>query len=105
MLGWLTELTDWIRGQVERIWDAVASFFKDVVIFVFESALDLVAIIVDAIPVPDFLGQYNLGTMLGSTGPTVLWVMGEFRIGEALGIIAAGYGFRILRKFLTLFQW
>lgn len=103
--GWFSDLTNWFLKIFKQIWDAFVQFVKDVVLFILDIAMQLVTWIISAIPVPDFLSQYSIGALLGNAGPTVGWVMSEMKIGQAMAIIAAGYAFRLLRKFLTLFQW
>jgi hypothetical protein len=60
---------------------------------------------ISAIPVPDFIANNSMGSLLGQTGPIVGFFMTELNIGQALTLVGAGYAFRLLRKFLTLFQW
>lgn len=57
------------------------------------------------IPVPPFLTNYSMSSILGGTGSIVGFFMSELNIGPSLALIGAGYVFRLLRKFLTLFQW
>jgi hypothetical protein len=103
--GWLDDLTGWFKGIFQALWNALVDFLHDMVIFVVHGVLDLALAIFNAIPVPAFITNNGLGTLLGQTGSTLQWFMGQFKIGDALGLIAAGYAFRLLRKLLTLGQW
>lgn len=103
--GWLTNLTNWIARQVKRLWDAIEDFFGDFLVEAVEALLDLISIAVNAIPIPDFLTGYTVCSLIAQGGETLAWAFGTFRIGEGLTLIGAGYAFRLLRKFLTLFQW
>lgn len=67
--------------------------------------LSLFALVVAAIPVPDFIKTYSLGTLLSAAGPDVGWFLNTLKIAQGLAIVGSGYAFRLLRKFLTLFQW
>lgn len=102
---WLTKLTAWLKEWGTWLWEGFVQVMHDVIIFWMEAILGLVSMIINELPAPDFLSQHSLSGALGATGPTVMWVIGEFRIGEGLGIIAAGFTFRVLRKFATAFQW
>jgi hypothetical protein len=104
-VGWLTDFTNWLLQAIHDVWDAFTVFLGDLVLIWFETQLSIVVAAVQLIPVPGFFQTYSLATLLGPAGPTIGWIMSTFRIGEGLSVIAAGYAFRLLRKFLTLFQW
>lgn len=103
--GWLGDAMQWIADAIKRVWDAFIHFLKDLILLALDGVLALVAVAVNALPSPGFLQQYSLGSVIGAAGPTVGWIVGSLGIGEALGIIAAAYAFRLLRKFFTFFQW
>lgn len=104
-MGWLTDITNWIRQQVERLWDAIQTFFSDLVVTTIEAVLDVFASAVEALPVPDFIGTYSIGGIMSNISSDVMWVAGSMRIGEAMGLLGAGYAARLVRKLLTLGQW
>lgn len=103
--GWLSDLTDWIKEAIESVWDAFVEFMGDLVVTAIEGVLSLFVVMINALPVPDFLTAYSLDGLLSQAGGTILWLVGTFRIGECLSIIAAGWAFRLLRKLFTLGQW
>lgn len=103
--GWFGDLTKWFLKIFKQIWDAFVAFVKDIFMFFLDLIMQVVVWVVSQIPVPDWLQNYSIGNFLGSAGPTIGWVVSELKIGQGLTIIAAGYAFRLLRKFLTLFQW
>lgn len=104
-MGWLNDLTNWLSEQLKELWEAIEEFFGDLLVDGVDALLQLVVVIIDAIPVPDFISSVTICALLGSAGPEVAWAFQTFRIGEGLTLIGAGYAFRLLRKFLTLFQW
>lgn len=103
--GWLDKLTAWIANAIHAVFQAFVALLMDMLIAVFVAIFTLVELIVNTIKPPDFLKTYSLGTLLGQTGSIVGFFMYELNIGIALGMIGLGYGFRLLRKFATLFQW
>lgn len=103
--GWLQDITDFIRRQVERLWDALVKFFQDLVVYAIDKMLELIALAFEQLPVPEFMQQYNLNTLLGNAGSTVGWFVQTFRIGECLAVLALGITFRIMRKLLTMGKW
>jgi hypothetical protein len=103
--GWLDDLTNWMRDQVERVWNAFVEFIGDAIVQLFATLLDLCATLIEAIPVPDFIANYSLGQFFSALPPEILWGVGQFNIGEAFAMIGAGYAFRLLRKLFTLGQW
>lgn len=104
-VGWLDDITNWLRDLVSDVWDAFVTLVKDVLVWCVEIVLSVVAWVVELIPVPDFLSGVSIASMLGSAGPSVAWLVSTFRIGECIALIAAAYAFRLLRKLLTLGQW
>jgi hydrogenase-4 membrane subunit HyfE len=102
--GWLDEITAWFKRQFEALWNALIQFFQDAFAWVLEGVLELFATAIEAIPVPSFL-ENGLGTLFANLDPSVLYFVGLFRIPEGLTILAAGVGFRLLRKLFTLGQW
>lgn len=103
--GWLSRLTGWVSYAIHTVFVAVAQLLKDLVTYVLAVILSLVATAIESISPPSWLSQYSMGTMLGNAGPIVGFFLSQLRIPEALALIGAGYAFRLLRKFLTLFQW
>ena len=103
--GWLSKLTGWIANVVHTFFVAIVQVLKDLVTYVFSAVLDLVADAISSISPPAFLTNYSMGAMLGQAGPIVGFFLVQLRIGEGLALVGAGYAFRLLRKFLTLFQW
>lgn len=104
-MGWLSDLTDWLREQIIAFWTAIAEFFTDLVIVALDAVCDFFATVIESIPVPDWLTTYSLDGLLGNAGPTIAWIVGTFKIGEGLGVVALGVAFRLLRKLFTLGQW
>lgn len=103
--GWLERLTNWLGEMVATVFGALVDLVKDFVLFAVRGVLDLVLAIVNAIPVPDFLSQYSICTLLANAGPTAAWAVGTFKIAECLSVLMLAVSFRLLRKLLTLFQW
>lgn len=104
-MGWLTDITNWFRDAIKDVWQAIVDFFNDLILFGLDGILSLAAVAINAIPAPSFLQSYSIGSIVGAAGPTVGWIVVNFRIAESLSIIAAAYAFRLTRKLFTLFQW
>jgi hypothetical protein len=103
--GWLSKLTGWIAYAINAVFTALIQLLKDLVTYILGVVLSVVEMAISAIPVPDFIANNSMGSLLGQTGPIVGFFMTELNIGQALTLVGAGYAFRLLRKFLTLFQW
>jgi len=104
-VGWLDDLTGFLRRQVDRLWKAIVDFFRDLVLYAIEQVLNLVAHAVEKLPVPEFLDEYKLGTLFANAGPTVAWFVNIFKIPECMTVISLGIVFFITRKILTLGKW
>ncbi|GGY20900.1 hypothetical protein GCM10008098_11960 [Rhodanobacter panaciterrae] len=103
--GWLSRITGWLAYAFNVFFAAIAQFFKDLVTYVLAAVLGLVALAISSIPVPDWIANNSMGNLLGQAGPIAGFFMVKLQIPAALVLIGAGYAFRLMRKFLTLFQW
>lgn len=103
--GWLSQLTGWVANVVHTVFVAVVQVLKDLVTYVVGVVLGLVASAINAIGVPTWLSQYSMGSILANTGSTLAFFLVSLQIPAGMGLIGLGYAFRLLRKFLTLFQW
>ena len=103
--GWLEDLTNWLRGLVQKLWDAIEAFFTDLIVLAIEKLLDLVATAFESLPVPEFITQHSIGSLLAGAGPTVGWLTQTFKISECMAFFAAAAVFRISRKILTFGKW
>ncbi|WP_369929324.1 hypothetical protein [Xanthomonas sp. NCPPB 2632] len=103
--GFVSKLTGWASGAMSAGFSSLVALLKDIVVAIISAILSLFALVIAAIPVPDFLKQYSLGALLAAAGPDVGWFLTTLKIAQGLLTIGAGYAFRLLRKFLTLFQW
>ena len=103
--GWLTKFTSWLGSAVASVVNAVRDIAKDFVVWLVKAVMDLFLMAVAAIGVPGFLADYSLGSILSHISPALGFFVQQLKIGTALTMIGAGYGFRLLRKLLTLGQW
>lgn len=104
-INWLGDLTNWLKEQFLWLVHAIGELLTQLCVTALQAVCDFFVAIFHAIPVPDFLSNYSMSGILGNTGSDIGWLLVHMRIGEGLGLIAAGYGFRLLRKLLTLGQW
>lgn len=104
-MGWLIKLTDWLREQMIAMFQAYLNLLQALFMIWLKQMCGVWLTLLDLLPVPDFLANYSMCTLLSQAGPTVGWVLNSFRIAEGLGLIGAAFAFRLSRKFLTLFQW
>jgi len=104
-VGPVTALTTWAREQITSLWADVVFFAHDLQTDFIELVLSFVSAIVHLIPSPDFLTDVSFCGMLSAAGPWTAFIVGQLRVGEAMALLAAALIFRLLRVFLTLFQW
>ncbi|WP_068637250.1 hypothetical protein [Thauera butanivorans] len=104
-MNWLTDLTNWLFELVKKAIDAIWDFLQDAFIAVADVVLGIVASAIEAIPVPSFVTQYSLGNLLSQMHPDILFFVGILQIPTGLSFLAAGFGVRMIRKAVTLFQW
>ncbi len=100
----LAQFTTWFLGLVAGWFTAFWTFVTDAVVWVADTVLTWVAAALNAVPVPDWL-SHGLSTLFSALDGGTMFLLTEAGIPQALGIIGAGFGFRLLRKLVTLFQW
>lgn len=98
-------VTDWLVELVKSFFNALFEFFQDVLIWCLDAVLSVVATLVEAIPVPDFMGSGGLGSLFGQLDGSVLYFVDRLNVAEGLAMIGAAVAFRLARKAATLFQW
>lgn len=101
----LEKITNWFKEQFAAMWEALAAMLHDLVLWFVGAVFDISASMIEMLPAPDFMTGMSIGQMMGQAGPVVGWLANVLQIPAALGVFGAAYAFRILRKFLTLFQW
>lgn len=97
--------TQWFIDLVVRVYTALWDFVSDAVINLLDLVINGLGALVGAIPAPSFLSQYSLGSLINQMPDYVLYFASHFQIGTAMGILAAGFVFRMGRKVVTLGQW
>lgn len=104
-MNWIADLTQWLFDLVVKFVTAIWDFVLDVVIELLDLVLMVLAEAVKAIPVPDFVTQYSLGSLIRQMDSDILFFVGILQIPLGLSFLAAGFGVRMVRKAVTLFQW
>lgn len=100
----LKQFTDWLFNLAKAWFLAAWDFVTDLLIGFFDLVVTAFVSLISAVPVPAWL-QSGLGSTWGGMDSGVLYIATQCGVPAALGIIGAGYAFRLTRKFLTLFQW
>ena len=101
----LQKLTDWLKEQILAVWEAFIGFMQDLFLLWLEHTLAMITFMIGMVPVPAFLQQHSIGSILGAAGPTVGWMVSTFKVGESLAMISAAMTFFIIRRFFTLGIW
>lgn len=104
-VGPVTAITNWLNAQIKSLWLDVTDFVSDFLVSLVDTVLAMFEALVYAIPSPDFLTDFTVCMMLNAAGPWTAFIVGQLHIGEALGVLGVALVFRLLRVFLTLFQW
>lgn len=100
----LSEFTAWLWSLVVAAFGWLWDLLKDLAIEVLDLLLSAIAFLVGTVPLPDFLTS-GLGTIFGGLGEPILYILSAAGFTQALAIYGAGWAFRLVRKFVTLFQW
>lgn len=100
----LQEFTAWLIELAKKFFLAVWDILTDQFIAVADLVLTALAAIIGAIPLPAFLTTGMQGLFSG-LDPGVLYLLGASGLTPALAVYGAGWTFRLVRKFVTVFQW
>lgn len=101
----MSDFATWLIGLFKALFSAIWDLISDAFIAIVGLLLDLISYVINHIPVPDFLTSSSLGVMFSGIDPSILYFAQYFKLTECFALIASAVAFRLLRKFLTLFQW
>lgn len=104
LFGWLEDFVRWVWYALIEVFVALWNLFYELAVEVFGGILDAVAAAVGAIPVPGFLDT-GMGGLFSGLDGAVLWGVTVLGVPEGLAMLGAAVGVRLVRKFVTVFQW
>ncbi|MFT7724598.1 MAG: DUF2523 family protein [Roseateles sp.] len=96
----LSQFTSWLLGLVKSFFGALWDFVSDAFIGTVEMCANAFVSLSSSIPVPQFL-EDGLQSVYANIDPGVSYILTALGIPTALGIIGAGFTFRITRKALS----
>lgn len=102
--NWISEFLHNILQHIVDFFIWLVDFFKDILLWFIDQLLTAFVALIQLIPLPAFITT-GLNSLFAEMPPLALYFFSHTGLVEGLGIIGAGYGFRLLRKFATLFQW
>jgi len=93
---------DDVKNYVEALWDDFVEFFTDLPLVILDSLLSAIAFAVDLIPLPDFLTDFSLSSVIHED---LVWFLAQSGFGPALGIVGGAYVFYFIRRLTTIGIW
>lgn len=93
-------LISWLAELVEGFTQWVVDLVKTAARWLWQSLLDAVAAVIEAIPVPDFVS--DAGQFFSQIPPEVAAFWGYFAVSEGLAMILTAYGLRFLIRRIPL---
>lgn len=107
-MDWLSSKIDaalsWLGDLFASLVTALFQMLSDLAVAVLELFLNGVLAVVGALPVPTFLTG-GLQNFMNGIDPAVLYFLSQSGFTTAMGLVGAGFTFRMLRKLFTLGQW
>ena len=107
-MQWLSDLFNailvWLVGVIKAVFGAIFDFFIDTAIAVLDLILTALAALITSIPAPEFLAGGS-GSFLNGLPSSVIYFLGMSGFAAGLGLLGAGFAFRMVRKLVTLGQW
>lgn len=100
----LADFTKWLADLVRDIFKALWDFVTDILIEVFDLLMTAVVTLVGLVPIPESLSG-GMAQLWANLDPALLYLSHQIGIPAALGILGAGWAFRLTRKLVTLGQW
>lgn len=100
----LNDFTTWLLVLIGDLFTSIWDFIADSFIYVFDLLVNAFVTVIAAIPVPTFLAN-GLQSLFSNLDPTIMYAVTALGLPACLAVIGLGYGFRLARKFATLFQW
>ncbi|MDE4919809.1 Inoviridae minor coat protein B [Cupriavidus metallidurans] len=101
----ISAFASWLLSLIVKVFAALWDIVNDLMIAGADGLLTALAGLIGAIPAPSFLQNVSLQTLFGGLGSDVLFFFGVFNIGAGIALLGSAFGFRMLRKVVTLFQW
>lgn len=100
----LAQFTQWLFNLLKAAFLAAWQFITDAFVWLVDQVVGAFVVLVSLVPVPGFIAT-GLQPLFSALDGSIAWLVMQVGIPQALGIIGAGYAFRLARKFATLFQW
>lgn len=104
LVGLFQSLVDFFIDIIHSVFDGIYNLFYKLALSIFDSLLSIVQIIINSIPVPDFLTT-GLSPYFSQLPSNIIYVLNQSGFFIALSIIGAGVLFSLIAKLLTLFRW
>ena len=108
MLGdftnWLKDIINSFAAWILSIVLAIIQFVNDFLLALFETLLAAMRAAISLIPMPDIL-SYSLNDLFIGLPDQIVYFLDKTGFSYAIGVFASALLFRIVRKFVTLFQW
>jgi hypothetical protein len=100
----LKQFTEWLVSLIVNAFKAAVDVIRDSFVWLVDQILGAVAAVVNAIPVPSELAG-GLQSVWANLDPGILYALSELGLPAALVMIGAAHVVRLVRIFVTLFQW
>ena len=100
----LTEFTAWLVNLVKQWFVDLWTFVVDAFINLLDLVLGAVVGLLALIPIPDFMAG-GLAGIFGGMDPGILYFVQRLGVFTGFAMIGAAYGFKLVRKVVTLFQY
>ena len=100
----LNDFTTWLLQLITKFFSALWDFVVDAFVNALDLLLSAVVGLLGLIPVPDALSQ-GLQSFFAGVDPGIIYLVNALGVFAGFAMIGAAYGFRLVRKVVTLFQW
>jgi hypothetical protein len=108
LIAWLNDKINaviaWLRDLVVSFVTTLYDLFKDAVVWVIDQVGGGLVSLLGSVSLPSFVSG-GLSSVFGAMPASILWIAGELQIGACLAVVGAAYAVRLVRVFVTLFQW
>lgn len=101
---WFKELWQGFLDWLQDVAILILTFFKDLMLWLFEMTLDVTAFLFEQLSPPEF-AAIGLQGLFNALPDSVIYFLGQSGLSEGLSILGGAYVFRLMRKLFTFGIW
>ncbi len=103
-MDYVQQLIDFFKCIALVIWNSTTDFIHDVTVQLFQTFLDVFIALLNIIDPAQYI-SFKMQDAVAVFPGNMQYFLAVLALPTCFAIIGTGYTVRVLRKFITLFQW